>query len=75
VKGKKATVILATGGDFSPGSPVEAYNLASLYLRQVLGYIGITEVDIVLAGAPRAGMNGEKAVEQFGGAVAAAAAA
>jgi FMN-dependent NADH-azoreductase len=73
LKGKKATVILATGGDFSPGSPVESYNLASGYLRQVLGYIGITDVDIVLAGAPRAGMYGEAAVEQFGKRVAEAA--
>jgi len=27
--GKKATIIMATGGDFTPGSPVEGYNLAS----------------------------------------------
>ncbi|OYV24327.1 MAG: FMN-dependent NADH-azoreductase [Rhodospirillales bacterium 20-58-10] len=74
LNGKKVTVILATGGDFSPGSPVEAYNFASQYLRQVLGYIGITDVDIILAGALYAGTNGEMAVEQFGGAVAAAAA-
>ena len=63
--GKKATIFLASGGDFSPGSPVERYNLASGYLRQVLGYIGITDLDIILAGRPRAGANGETAVEQF----------
>jgi FMN-dependent NADH-azoreductase len=73
--GKKATIILASGGDFSPGSPVEAYNLASGYLRQVLGYIGITDVNIVLAGGPKAGATGETAVEQFGDAVKLAAAA
>jgi FMN-dependent NADH-azoreductase len=39
--GKKATIILASGGDFSPGSPVEHYNQASGYLRQVLSSIGI----------------------------------
>jgi len=73
--GKKATVILATGGDFTPGSPVEGYNLASGYLRQVLGFIGITDVEIILAGGPRAGAYGEAAVEQFGDAVELAAAA
>ena len=73
--GKKATVILATGGDFSPGSPVEGYNQASGYLRQVLGYIGITDVEIILAGRPRAGTYGETAVQQFGEEVALAAAA
>lgn len=73
--GKKATVILATGGDFSPGSRVEGYNQASGYLRQVLGYIGITDVEIILAGRPRAGTYGETAVEQFGDKVELAAAA
>ena len=73
--GKKATVILASGGDYSPGSPTEGYDFASGYLRQVLGFIGITELDIVLAGAARAGMAGETAVEEFGDVVAPAATA
>jgi len=73
--GKKATVILATGGDFSPGSPVEGYNLASGYLRQVLGYIGITDVEIILAGRGLAGDFGETAADAFGEAVGLAAAA
>jgi FMN-dependent NADH-azoreductase len=73
--GKKATVILASGGDFSPGSPIEGYNHASGYLRQLLGFIGITDLDIVLAGAARAGMAGETAVEAFGEVIASAAAA
>lgn len=73
--GKKATIILASGGDFSPGSPVEAYNLASGYLRQVLGWIGIKDVEIILAGRVRAGTYGETAVEEFGDSVELAAAA
>ena len=73
--GKKATVILASGGDFSPGSPFEGYNQASGYLRQVLGFIGITDLDIILAGRERAGLAGETAVEEFGDVVALAAAA
>ena len=73
--GKKATIILATGGDFSPGSPVEGYNMASGYLRQVLGYIGITDVEIILADRARAGDSGETAADAFGGAVTLAAAA
>lgn len=64
--GKKAVVILASGGDFSPGSPIEGYNLASGYLRQVLGFIGIANLDIILADRARAGMAGETAIEQFG---------
>ena len=63
--GKRATVILATGGDFRPGSPVERFDHASGYLRQVLAWMGITEVEIVLADRARAGATGETAVEVF----------
>jgi FMN-dependent NADH-azoreductase len=73
--GKKTTIILASGGDFRPGSPFEAYNQASGYLRQVLGFIGLTDLDIVLADRARAGDAGETAVEQFGEAISLAAAA
>jgi FMN-dependent NADH-azoreductase len=72
---KRATIILASGGDFSPGSPVEGYNQASGYLRQVLNWIGIKDVEIILASRVRAGAMGETAVESFGEAVAMAAAA
>jgi len=75
ITGKKATIILASGGDFSPGSPVEQYNLASGYLRQVLGWIGITDVEIILAGGPRAGGQVATAVEAFSDAIKLAAAA
>lgn len=71
--GKSADIILATGGDFSPGSPVEKYNHASGYLRQVLGWMGITDVNILPAGRAVAGQNGETAVEALGAAVSAAA--
>jgi FMN-dependent NADH-azoreductase len=73
--GKKATIILASGGDFGPGSPVEKYNQASGYLRQVLAWIGIKDVEIILAGRARAGATGETAIEQFGSTVRWAAAA
>ncbi|HVB82557.1 MAG TPA: hypothetical protein VNE82_21735 [Candidatus Binataceae bacterium] len=67
--------IIIGGGDFRPGSPFEAYNQSSGYLRQVLGLIGLTDLDIVLADLARAGMAGETAVEEFGEVVASAAAA
>jgi FMN-dependent NADH-azoreductase len=69
LKGKSADIILASGGDFSPGSPVEKYNHASGYLRQVLAWIGITDVNIVLADRALAGQQGETAVERLGATV------
>lgn len=73
VTGKSLDIILASGGDFSPGSPVERYNQASGYLRQVFGWIGITDVSITLAGRAVAGLYGETAVERLGDVVRAAA--
>jgi FMN-dependent NADH-azoreductase len=73
--GKKATIIMATGGDFTPGSPVEGYNLASGYLRQVLGFIGIKDIEIILAGRAKAGGMGETAIEEYGATVKLSAAA
>ncbi len=54
VKGKKVTIILASGGDYKPGSPAEGYNVAVSYLKQILGFIGITDVSVVLAGGTAA---------------------
>ena len=50
VKGKKVTVLLASGGVYTPGAPAEAYNVAISYLKQVLGFIGLTDITAVLAG-------------------------
>ena len=72
--GKKAIIILASGGDFRPGSPVEKFNQASGYLRQVLAWIGIKDVEIILVGRARADLQGETAIEQFGAAIRSAAA-
>jgi FMN-dependent NADH-azoreductase len=64
--GKSADIIFASGGDFSLGSPVEKYDCASGYLRLVLAWIGITDVNIVRAGRALAGQQGETAVERLG---------
>ena len=65
LKGKKTTVIIASGGDFSPGAPYESYNQASGYLRQVLGFIGLTDVNIILAGSAKAIDQGQTTMVEF----------
>ena len=54
VKGKKVTAILASGGNYAPGSQTETYNVAGSYLKQILGFIGITDVTVLLAGGTAA---------------------
>jgi FMN-dependent NADH-azoreductase len=65
VKGKKVTVILASGGDFSLGAPLEFYNYASPYLRAILGFIGLTDVNFVLAGQAPSVDQGQKTMDEF----------
>jgi len=50
LKGKKVTVIIASSGVYTAGSYTESYNAESGYLKQILGFIGLTDVAFVLAG-------------------------
>lgn len=53
VQGKKARIILASAGEYGPGAYAESYNAATTYLKQILGFIGITDVQVILAGATK----------------------
>ena len=48
--GKKATIILAAGGNYDAGSANESLNNAEPYLRSVLGFLGIKDITFVTAG-------------------------
>ncbi len=47
-KGKKAYIVQARGGVYSEG-PMQALNFQEPYLRQLLGFIGITDVETLAA--------------------------
>jgi FMN-dependent NADH-azoreductase len=63
--GKKATVLVATGGVYDAGSPYAALNFIDPYLRTILGFIGITEVKFVTAGGTAQLMSGTVDRGQF----------
>jgi FMN-dependent NADH-azoreductase len=44
VTGKPVTAIYARGGAYGPGSGAEGYDAQSTYLKQVLGFIGFTDI-------------------------------
>ena len=46
LKGKRAIVVLASGGMYSNG-PAKPFDFTEPYLRTVLGFIGITDVEVV----------------------------
>lgn len=46
VKGKKAYIVVARGGIYTQG-PMQAYNFQDTYLKTALGFIGITDVEVI----------------------------
>ena len=52
--GKKATVLLASGGVYTEGSPIQDRDIATLYIQLILKVIGITDVTFIAAGNAKA---------------------
>lgn len=50
LKNKKVTVVVASGGVYTPGSHMEGYNFETAYLKHILGFVGLTDVSFVMAG-------------------------
>jgi len=60
VAGKKMAIITARGGDYAPGSPMQAMDHQEPWLRDVFGFVGITDITFIHA----QGLNlGDKARE------------
>ena len=79
VTGTTATVLMASGGVYTDGSPIRDRDIATRYLRLILRVIGITDVTVVAGGGAKAVDLGERSMSEFVGtltpAIAAAAAA
>jgi FMN-dependent NADH-azoreductase len=56
--GKKATLLVASGGVYSPDTPAAALNFVDPYLKAVLGFIGITDIRTVAVGGVSQVMSG-----------------
>ena len=65
VAGTRATVLLASGGVYAEGSPIRDRDIATQYLRLILGVIGITDVTVVAGGNAKAVDMGEIGMEAF----------
>lgn len=57
LKGKKATVLAATGGAYDSG-PAAAMNFVDPYLKAVLGFLGVTDTKFITAGGVSRVMSG-----------------
>ena len=67
VTGKKASVLIASGGVYTEGSPIRERDIATQYLRLILGVIGITDVTVVAGGGAKAVDLGEQTMDGFVG--------
>ncbi|WP_028110108.1 FMN-dependent NADH-azoreductase [Ferrimonas futtsuensis] len=47
--GRKAVIVASSGGDYSEGTPMAALNHNDTYLQTVLGFVGITDVQVISA--------------------------
>lgn len=65
VHGKKATVLMASGGVYTEGSPIRDRDIATQYLRLILNVIGITDVTFVAAGNAKSVDMGEISRDAF----------
>jgi FMN-dependent NADH-azoreductase len=57
--GKKATILIATGGIYDAGTAMASYNFVEPYLRTVLGFLGVTDVTVIAAGGAAGIMYGK----------------
>jgi len=66
LKGKRAIVVLASGGVYS-NERMKPFDFVEPYLRTVLGFIGITDVNVVrVEGAANSAIGAEKALAAAG---------
>jgi FMN-dependent NADH-azoreductase len=65
VSGKRATVLLASGGIYTQGSPIRDRDIATAYLRLILNVIGITDVTFVSGGGAKVVDLGERTMDAF----------
>ncbi len=50
LQGKKATVVIATGGIYTPGTAAAWMNHIEPHLKAVLAFVGVTDVQFITAG-------------------------
>jgi FMN-dependent NADH-azoreductase len=65
VHGKKCTVLMASGGVYTEGSPIRDRDIATMYLRLILKVIGIEDVTFVSAGGTKVVDLGERSRAEF----------
>lgn len=62
VDGKRVILAIARGGLYGPGSGAEGMEHVESYLRGLFGFIGVTDIEVVVADGLKASADGPDAV-------------
>ena len=65
LQAKRARIVMASGGSYEPGAHMEKADFFSPYIRFVLGFIGIKDVEIYLAGGTSAINQGTTTLDAY----------
>jgi len=65
LKGKRCTVLLASGGVYTVGSPIRDRDIATQWLRLILNVLGIENVEFVAAGGTKVIDLGEQSRSEY----------
>jgi FMN-dependent NADH-azoreductase len=52
--GKKATIVITSGGNYDAGTAMASFNFVEPYLRTVFGFLGVTDTTFLSAGGASA---------------------
>jgi FMN-dependent NADH-azoreductase len=67
VSGKKATLLIASGGEYGEGSPIRDRDIATQYLKMILKVLGFVDITVVAGGGAKSVDLGEISMEDFVG--------
>jgi len=65
VTGKKATLLIASGGEYGENSPIRDRDIATQYLRMILNVLGFEDITVVAGGGAKNVDLGEISMEDF----------
>jgi len=67
VTGRKATLLIASGGEYGETSPIRDRDIATQYLRMILNVLGIVDIKVVAGGGAKNVDLGQISMEDFVG--------
>jgi FMN-dependent NADH-azoreductase len=65
LSGKKATIFVASGGQYQQGTATEQFDFVTNYLKTILGYMGVQDIKFHAAGGTASLLHGNITRDEF----------